>query len=164
MQTHGWMTFPAGTALGLAVAIAVLAAPQAQAEQGARQIERGRYLVLIGGCNDCHSPGYAESGGTLPEKDWLVGSSVGFSGPWGTTYASNLRLLVSTMTPQDWLKRARSDMRPPMPAPSLHHMHERDLKAIYRFITSLGPRGERAPAYLPPGSEPTGPVVRFPGP
>lgn len=127
-------------------------------------LERGRYLVMIGGCNDCHTPGFAVSGGKLPEKDWLVGDSVGFSGPWGITYASNLRLLVSNMTQQDWIKRAHSEMRPPMPAPSLHHMHEDDLKAVYRFIASLGPAGKPAPQYLPPGSKPTGPVVVFPTP
>ncbi|HTG73952.1 MAG TPA: cytochrome C, partial [Terriglobia bacterium] len=38
--------------------------------QGARQtaapnaqVERGRYIVEIGGCNDCHTAGYAEAGG-----------------------------------------------------------------------------------------------------
>lgn len=28
-----------------------------------RMLERGRYLVVVGGCNDCHTPGYGESGG-----------------------------------------------------------------------------------------------------
>ena len=26
----------------------------------AAQLERGRYLVEIGGCNDCHTPGYMQ--------------------------------------------------------------------------------------------------------
>lgn len=31
-------------------------------------IERGRYVVTIGSCNDCHTPGYAQSGGQAPES------------------------------------------------------------------------------------------------
>lgn len=48
------------------------------------RIEKGRRLVRIAGCNDCHTPGYSQMEGNLPEKDWLLGSDVGFKGPWGT--------------------------------------------------------------------------------
>src|SRR5882672_998171 len=48
--------------------------------------ERGSYLAVIAGCNDCHTPGYAESGGKVPESQWLTGTLLGWSGPWGTTY------------------------------------------------------------------------------
>lgn len=78
-------------------------------------IERGRYLVEIGGCNDCHSPGYAESNGQMPESTWLQGSPVGFSGPWGVSYPSNLRLLVNGMNLDTWLKRLDVGGLPPMP-------------------------------------------------
>jgi hypothetical protein len=37
-----------------------------------------------------------------------------------------------------------------------------DLRAIYQYVKTLGPAGEPAPAYLPPGVEPKGPVARFP--
>ena len=60
-------------------------------------VERGRYLIATSGCNDCHTPGYSESGGTLPAHHWLVGAPLGFQGPWGTTYPTNLRLLVQGM-------------------------------------------------------------------
>ena len=54
-------------------------------------IDAGRYLVKIGGCNDCHTPGYVEqvmmTGKAMPESDWLQGGDVGFSGPWGVSYA-----------------------------------------------------------------------------
>ena len=46
---------------------------------------RGKYVVTIGGCNDCHTPGYAEKEGKVPEKDWLTGDILGWRGPWGTT-------------------------------------------------------------------------------
>ena len=35
------------------------------------ELARGKYLIVIGACNDCHTPGYAMSNGKVPEKDWL---------------------------------------------------------------------------------------------
>src|SRR5262245_16886733 len=55
------------------------------------QIRRGRYVVKVAGCNDCHTPGYAQSGGKIPESQWLIGDRLGWQGPWGTTYPVNLR-------------------------------------------------------------------------
>lgn len=47
-------------------------------------VARGRYLVAVGGCNDCHTPGFAEQGERIPEKSRLTGMAVGYSGPWGS--------------------------------------------------------------------------------
>src|SRR5215475_5085902 len=69
----------------------------------ASMLARGKYLVYLGGCNDCHTDGYAASDGTTPEKDWLLGSPFGFKGPWGTTYAPNLRLTLSKLTDAQWV-------------------------------------------------------------
>ena len=55
---------------------------------------RERYLITIAGCNDCHTPNYPQSGGKTPEKEWLTGDALGWRGPWGTTYAPNLRLSI----------------------------------------------------------------------
>ncbi|MBV8198546.1 MAG: cytochrome C, partial [Candidatus Eremiobacteraeota bacterium] len=49
-------------------------------------IERGHYLVGYGSCNDCHTPGWRESDGTIPVSRWMTGSSLGYRGPWGTSY------------------------------------------------------------------------------
>lgn len=155
-------------AISLCVLFAALAMPRAPATgQGPSttdaRLERGRYLVLIAGCNDCHTPGYAVSGGNVPEQGWLVGDSIGNSGPWGTTYPTNLRLRVAGMTEQQWLALAGgAKTRPPMPWPSLHAMQEEDLKAIYHYIAHLGPKGEPAPAYVPPGQAAKTPAVVFP--
>ena len=51
-----------------------------------KSLDRGRYLVKIAGCNDCHTRGYAETAGKVPEKQWLTGDQLGWRGPWGTTY------------------------------------------------------------------------------
>jgi len=124
-------------------------------------IERGRYLVITSGCNDCHTPGYAESAGKLPESQWLTGSAVGFQGPWGTTYPANLRITLNGLTEEQWLKRAHSPMRPPMPWFNLSQMTEKDLRAIYYFVRSLKPEGNAAPAYVPPGQAANTPFIEF---
>ena len=155
--------------MGAAVAAMAVSAQCALAAQDkaseAKSIERGRYIVKIAGCNDCHTPGYAPTGGKVPEEKWLVGDQVGWRGPWGTTYPSNLRLYVQTVSEEQWLKIAHSaQYRPPMPWFALRDMSRQDLRALYRFVKHLGPAGEAAPTYLPPGQEPKGPVVTFPQP
>lgn len=130
-----------------------------------KMIDRGRYLMKIAGCNDCHTPHYAESGGNVPEAQWLTGDALGWNGPWGTTYPANLRLVVGGMSEEEWVRRARSaQYRPPMPWFALRDMTETDLRAAYRYIRSLGPAGSPAPAYVPPGDKVAGPVVAFPAP
>jgi mono/diheme cytochrome c family protein len=127
-------------------------------------IARGRYLAKISGCNDCHTPDYAMSGGQVPESQWLVGSPVGWRGPWGTTYPSNLRLVLAGMSEDEWLKSARKPLRPPMPWFTLRDMSDADLRSLYRFVRSLGPAGQPAPAYVQPNQAPAGPVITFPSP
>src|SRR5947209_6633036 len=39
-------------------------------------IERGKYLVLIGHCNNCHTAGYGSAAGSVPEERWLTGNPV----------------------------------------------------------------------------------------
>jgi len=124
-------------------------------------VERGRYLVTVGGCNDCHTAGYAQTGGNTPESEWLTGSPVGFSGPWGTTYPANLRLTVQTMNESQWLEYARAERRPPMPWFNLTKMSDEDLKAMYHYIRSLGAKGDAAPQYMPPGQAINTPYIDF---
>jgi len=126
-------------------------------------IEHGRYIVKISGCNDCHTPGYTQAGGKILDKDWLIGDRLGWRGPWGTTYPTNLRLYMHNLSEDQWIEVAHTArFRPPMPWFTLHDMTEQDLRAIYRFIRHLGPAGEPAPAYLPPDQTPNGPFVLFP--
>ena len=155
----------AGTALAAMAASAQSALAGAGKASASQSIERGRYLVKISGCNDCHTAGYAQAGGRIPEKQWLTGDHLGWRGPWGTTYPSNLRLYMSRISEDQWVKTAHSaQYRPPMPWFALHDMTAQDLRAIYRFVRHLGAAGEPAPAYLLPDETPKGPVVRFPQP
>lgn len=127
--------------------------------------ERGRYVVTISGCNDCHTPGYAQNGGKVDEKQWLTGDSLGWRGPWGTTYPVNLRLYMQTISEKDWVAKAKTlETRPPMPWFNVRKMSDADLRAVHRYISSLGPAGEPAPAFVPPNQEPRPPYVSFPAP
>lgn len=129
---------------------------------GADDIDAGRYLVVIGGCNDCHTDGYLETGGQVPEDQWLLGSSLGWRGPWGTTYPRNLRLSVQDWTEDQWVEtlRTRTGL-PPMPWMGVNHMSERDARVMYRYVRSLGPAGQQTPDPVPPGVEPTTPYLNM---
>ena len=92
----------------------VAATATATKDPAAAQVERGKYLVAIGGCNDCHTPlkmgpkgpepdmtrylsGHPEAMQLPPapklEMPWMyVGSATNtaYAGPWGLSYAINL--------------------------------------------------------------------------
>ena len=77
-------------------------------------VERGRYLVTVAGCNDCHTPfkmgpngpepdmtrmlaghpqGLRMPAAPAPQGPWVWSGSetnTAFAGPWGVSYASNL--------------------------------------------------------------------------
>jgi mono/diheme cytochrome c family protein len=128
-------------------------------------VERGRYLVQIAGCNDCHTPGYLLSAGKVDEKQWLTGDSFGWRGPWGTTYAPNLRLRLQDFTEDEWLSYAKHlKKRPPMPWYTVNIMKDQDLKDIYHYVRYMGPAGKPAPDYVPPDKEPPPPYALFPSP
>ena len=162
VRTRWWVT-------GLGAILAALGVGGGAAQGAAAHVigatpeAAGRYLVLLGGCNDCHTDSYAESGGKQPaESEWMTGSAVGFMGPWGTSYPVNLRLYYQKLSEDEWVQMARVVVgRPPMPYPSLHAMSDEDLRALYRYIRSLGPKGVEAPDALPPGEKPKTPVFPF---
>lgn len=124
--------------------------------------ERGRYIVKTAGCNDCHTPGYAQTAGKVEEAQWLTGDAIGWEGPWGTTFPINLRLFMQSMSAEQWVQIARTPARPPMPWFALRDMTDEDLLAIYHYVRSLGAAGSTAPAYLPPGTPARTPTIRFP--
>lgn len=159
------MAFLAASAayFGLTAQPALAQQKAAHGKGDPRQIERGRYLVKVAGCNDCHTADYAMKGGKVPESQWLMGDKLGWRGPWGTTYPANLRLYMSSLTQDQWVHAAKHmQTRPPMPWFALHDMTDQDLRALYTYVKWLGPAGERAPNYVPPDKEPAGPYVQFP--
>jgi mono/diheme cytochrome c family protein len=152
------------TRLAAALFAACIAMGAAHAQDA--RLERGRHMVLTGHCNNCHTAGYAQREGNVPEKDWLLGSGAqGWRGPWGTTYASNLRLNVHAMTEAEWIAYIKDlKARPPMPWWSTKATTEDDLRAMYRYIRQLGPAGDPAQPFLPPDKDPKPPFIQYPMP
>ena len=153
------------TALG---AVAMCATAQAD-----DAVERGKYLVTIMGCGDCHTPGTFY--GSPDFKRRLSGSELGWKGPWGVSYPRNL-------TPDDetglgkWseegiINALRTGMRPngtvlqpPMPWPNLTQLTDEDARAIAVYLKSLPPVAHQVPDLVPPGRPVAGSVVEFPPP
>lgn len=95
-------------------AAATVAATVADAAP-AEVIERGRYLVTVGGCHDCHTPWHVGPKGPEPDMSrmlsghpqeavvdqpppavggpWIVSAyatNTAWSGPWGVSFTANL--------------------------------------------------------------------------
>ena len=147
----------------LALVALCVALPAIARDMADPLVQRGRYLVMTSGCNTCHTALYPVLGGKIPEEQWLTGDKVGWRGPWGTTYATNLRLYMQGLTEEEWLLRGRNlTARPPMPWFDIQAMNDDDLRALYRYVRSLGAAGKPAPSYIPPLFTPSGPYVQFP--
>lgn len=141
-----------------------LAPPPARVATAGRAdplIERGRYVAMMGGCHDCHTGGYADAAGQVPAERWLTGTEVGFKGPWGVSYPTNLRLSVQRMSEEQWLTYARAPRLPPMPWFNLRDMADEDLRALYRFLRDIGPSGKPAPMPVGPDATVTTPFINF---
>jgi hypothetical protein len=140
---------------GLLLPTLALAAPPSS-KSDAALIAEGRHMVILGGCNFCHTVGWSDTFGKVPEKDWLEGNPVGWYGPWGTSYPINLRLFVPALSETTWVQFARAMRpRPPMPWYDVNQFSDGELRAIYTFLKYLGRAGVAAPADLDPGQIPT---------
>jgi mono/diheme cytochrome c family protein len=127
------------------------------------EVARGRYLVQVAGCNDCHTPGYGPKEGKVDEKLWLTGDALGWSGPWGTTYATNLRLHAQRHVARPVDHAREDDEAAPAHAVVQRARHERGRPGRHpRLHARARPGRLAAPSYVPPGQKPAGPVVRFP--
>ncbi len=149
-----------GSALGCSAGQAEVAGDDTPHIMAASTVAAGKYLITIGGCNDCHTDGYLMTEGDVPEEAWLAGSPVGWRGPWGTTYAPNLRLRVQELTEDEFVATLKErKAMPPMPWMNVNQMSESDARSIYQYIRSLGPVGEPMPTVVPPDQEPTTPYI-----
>jgi hypothetical protein len=145
---------------GIALACLVAASAAAGADQVS--VETGARVAVIGGCHDCHTAGYAQSGGQIDPEKAMRGDVVGFQGPWGTTYPANLRITLSTMDEDGFVTFARNfQTRPPMPWFNVHAMTDMELRSFYQYVKSLGEPGGPAPAFAAPGVKPATPFIPF---
>jgi mono/diheme cytochrome c family protein len=135
------------------------AAPAALTQE--QKVERGLYLTTIMGCNDCHTPGTFYGAPDFERK--LSGSELGWSGPWGTTYARNLTpdaTGLAAWSEDDIVKALRTGMRPdgteilpPMPWPMYTNLSDDDAHSIAAYLKSLPAVSHKMPDKLPPGSK-----------
>ena len=134
---------------------------------------RGKYLVTIMACTECHTPGTFY--GAPDFERFLSGSELGWAGPWGVAYASNLTPDAETgigkWKPMEIAKAIRSGNRPDgrqlapaMPWLNYSNLSEADAMAIAVYLKTLKPVKHAVPKPLPPGAEAKGPVLAFPPP
>jgi cytochrome c553 len=170
------------TVVGLCLTLAVsLISGPAEGGQGASQApaERGKYLVGITGCHDCHSPKASGMTPDLtralsgrpsttkvpgPSKDEVHASLdfTSFAGPWGQTVASNLTPDAATgigtryneasfITAMRTGKKPNgTQIQPPMPNEVYQNMTDDDLKAIWAYLRTIKPIRNAVLAGAPP--------------
>ena len=166
----------------LALSLAALAPGarlRAQAPPASAKVERGRYLVGITGCHDCHSPKMV---GMKPDPERLLSGRpsttkvpskaegevhasedlTAWTGGWGQSVASNLTPdpvtgLGMRYTEAKFLQTMRSGKKPegvqllpPMPTDVYQNMRDDDLKAIYAYLQTIKPIRNAVRAGLPP--------------
>ena len=131
--------------LGVALTASVSFAFPASAEDA--NVARGRYLVTIAGCSDCHTPGALL--GSPDMKRYLGGSDVGFAIPAaGVFVGENLTPDKDTglgkWTDDQIIAAIRTgktpegrELSPVMPYPALSHLSDADVQAIVAFLKSL---------------------------
>jgi len=153
-----------------AVAVmAVLVPPVASADTNA-SIARGKYLVSLGGCLDCHTPGHFL--GKRDLKRLLAGSEVGFEIPGlGVFYGSNLtpdkETGLGAWTNEEIATAitagARPDGRelaPAMPWRDFAALTKADALAIAVYLKSLPPIVNKVPGPFGPTEKPSSFVMK----
>ncbi|MFN3746727.1 MAG: c-type cytochrome, partial [Hyphomicrobiaceae bacterium] len=134
-------------------------------------VARGKYLVGIGGCNDCHTPGYFF--GKPDMAHFLSGSEVGFEIPGlGVFHGPNLTPDKETGLGR-WsaeeirvaiTEGKRPDGRvlaPIMPWHAFATLTREDARAIVAYLQSLPAVGNKVPGPFGPNETPTSFVMKI---
>jgi len=154
--------------LGAWVRFAVLIALAASlwplsADAGTKQVARGKYLVGLGGCNDCHTPGYFF--GKPDMSRFLGGSDVGFEIPGlGVFVAPNItpdkETGIGSWSAKQIVAALQTGVRPDgrilapiMPWHAFAQLTAGDVQAITAFLQSLKPVSNKVPGPFGPGEK-----------
>ena len=128
---------------------------------GNAEVERGKYLVTISGCNDCHTPGYFF--GKPDMSRFLGGSDVGFEIPGlgvfvGPNITPDKETGIGSWTPEQIVAAIQTGQRPDrrtlapiMPWHALAHLTAGDAMAIAEFLQSVKPVSNQVPGPFKPG-------------
>jgi mono/diheme cytochrome c family protein len=160
-----------GLAVGTAIGLSMLVALPSPAIGQTADIKRGKYLVGLSGCNDCHTPGYFF--GKPDTARFLAGSEVGFELPGlGVFYGPNLtpdketglgnwsRTEIATAI----TKGQRPDGRmlaPIMPWHAFAALTPHDTRAIVAYLRSLPAVRNKVPGPFGPSEKPTSFVMKI---
>ena len=130
-----------------------------------QQVQRGKYIVSIISCTDCHTPGTFL--GKPDMARYLGGSDVGFEVPGlGVFYGSNLTPDKDTGL-GNWTKAQIATaittghtpdgriLAPPMPVQSFKNLTKSDALAIAAYLKSLPPVVNKVPGPFGPTQKPT---------
>jgi len=173
---------PRSLALAVAMTLVVSAnscgtpkteAPATTAQSTMTPLQRGEYLVNIMGCGDCHTPGAFYGAPDFERR--LSGTEIGWQGPWGVSYASNLtpdpETGLGTWTNVEIERALRSGVRkdgspilPPMPWPNFANMTADDMASLIAYLKSIPPVKHKVPARVPPNGTAPMPVIPIPPP
>lgn len=159
------------TCLAALAAVVILAgASSASAEENAHKGDaaRGKYLVGIMGCNDCHTPGYFM--GNPDMTKFLGGADIGFALPGlGYFYGPNLtphEKGLATWSEDDIVAAIRTGARPDgrmlaplMPWPAFAGLTDEDAYSIAAYLKTLTPVDRSAPPPTGWGETPPGPYL-----
>jgi mono/diheme cytochrome c family protein len=172
------MTVPSRTGLlSIVAAFAFLVLSITVANPGAadrQMIERGKYLVTLGGCMDCHTPGYFF--GKPDMARFLGGSEVGFEIPGlGVFHGPNLtpdnETGLGTWSEADIVTAIQAGKRPDgrelapiMPWRAFASLIPGDAQAIAAFLKSLPPVSNKVPGPFGPSETPASFVMKVVAP
>ena len=133
------------------------------------RVERGKYLVEIGGCTDCHTPG--NFFGHPDMTRYLGGSDVGFALPGhGVFVPPNLtpdkETGLGTWTAEQIVAAITTGERPDgrvlvpsMPWRNYAHLTKYDALAIAAYLKTLPPISNKVPGPFGPADKLTGFVM-----
>jgi mono/diheme cytochrome c family protein len=161
----------AGVALfASGVLLGPLFQPASTAEAATRSaIERGKHLVTLSLCTDCHTPGYLR--GSPDMERFLGGSETGFELPGlGVFHGPNLTPDPETglgkWTEEEIVTAFTTGVRPDgrelapiMPFHAFASFPREDAFAIAAFLKSLPPVANKVPGPFGPNQTPTGYVM-----
>ncbi len=133
-------------------------------------VERGRYLVAIGGCSDCHTPGYFLGKPDIAHR--FAGSDVGFEiRSLGVFYGPNLtpdkETGLGAWTDSQIAASITAGVRPDgrhlapiMPWRSFAVLTKPDVDAIVAYLRRLPPVRNKVPGPFGPQEIPTSYVMK----
>jgi mono/diheme cytochrome c family protein len=143
----------------LAIVTTVMLSLPAKADDA--EIARGKYLVTIAGCNDCHTPGYFF--GQPDMTRFLGGSDVAFENPGlgafvGPNLTPDAATGIGNWSSEEIVTAVQTGKRPDgrelapiMPWHAFANLTKEDVAAIAAFLKSLPPVDHKVPDPVGPG-------------